>query len=743
MKKLALVCITTIAVAGFAARGDAAVVPTYAFSPARAPHPLAADPSLSDPAWQAGAVPSNGPWQNVTTRGPGADVTAAYLLYDDRNLYVGFIAKQKSAPIVATQTTNDVGYGTDDFVGVGIDPSGAGSQAYIFEATPRGVRYEQASENVRYRPQWQTAAQTAPGEWRAVMVIPLDVLRLRPGTGQTWRINFFRNIAGAGEHYVWAYNGAVEDAPAGIWPGFHDIRFWAGASGMAVRSTAASRPKPRLELYGLESAGAGREQFQQADGSFAREAVRPVGLDLSYPIASTINVVGTVNPDFSNVEIDQQTIAPQEFRRQLTEYRPFFAQGANYLNPSPSNFTNYIAPQNATFYSPSIGPFDAGAKLEGTLGFQSFGAMMFRGYDRTIGESFDDTVFGYKHALPDERFQYWGQGVLAHHSLRGSDDTVEVGAKGRNLNTRFVWSFDTALERGTWVPQGVAHSTSTYVGVHRENYVTLVGFADLSPNYNPIDGYTIDSDIRGPFGFVNLVGSTASMKNWGLFLGGDRLRDRSNAVHQADAVALVNATFKNKFSINGAGPTISMLRGYDVPSGPNCTGPSAGTNFFSGFPCYRNGRTLPFNLMSLPVGYGDGTPTPVDVSANWGRFGTSELHLYTASTSRPLGSRATLGLEYDGTYERDRVTGALESQWLRRISLGVNTGSDSNLSISLRGINGVGGFAPQQGLNLAGAFHMRLRNGDLYVNFGTPAAGATLDRTIVKYVVRAGGDAGT
>lgn len=670
-------------------------------------------------------------------------MTAAYLLYDDRNLYVGFIAKQKSAPIVATQTTNDVGYGTDDFVGVGIDPSGAGSQAYIFEATPRGVRYEQASENVRYRPQWQTAAQTAPGEWRAVMVIPLDVLRLRPGTGQTWRINFFRNVAGAGEHYVWAYNGAVEDAPAGIWPGFHDIRFWAGASGMAVRSTAASRPKPRLELYGLESAGAGREQFQQADGSFAREAVRPVGLDLSYPIASTINVVGTVNPDFSNVEIDQQTIAPQEFRRQLTEYRPFFAQGANYLNPSPSNFTNYIAPQNATFYSPSIGPFDAGAKLEGTLGFQSFGAMTFRGYDRTIGESFDDTVFGYKHALPDERFQYWGQGVLAHHSLRGNDDTVEVGAKGRNLNTRFVWSFDTALERGTWVPQGVAHSTSTYVGVHRENYVTLVGFADLSPNYNPIDGYTIDSDIRGPFGFVNLVGSTASMKNWGLFLGGDRLRDRSNAVHQADAVALVNATFKNKFSINGAGPTISMLRGYDVPSGPNCTGPSAGTNFFSGFPCYRNGRTLPFNLMSLPVGYGDGTPTPVDVSANWGRFGTSELHLYTASTSRPLGSRATLGLEYDGTYERDRVTGALESQWLRRISLGVNTGSDSNLSISLRGINGVGGFAPQQGLNLAGAFHMRLRNGDLYVNFGTPAAGATLDRTIVKYVVRAGGDAGT
>lgn len=743
MKKTSAALCTALLAGCFVSPVEAAVTQSFAFSPAQAPHPLALDAALRDPAWQAGAVPADGPWQNVTTRSPGRDVTAAYLLYDDRNLYVGFVASQKYSPIVATQTTNDVGFGTDDFVGIGIDPSGTGSEGYVFETTPRGIRYQQASANVRYRPHWQSAAQIENGQWRAVMIIPLEALRTHAGRGQTWRINFFRNLAGVGEHEIWAYDGAVEDAPAGQWPGFHDIRFWAGASGMTLRASAATKPKPRFELYGLESAGYDRNQFQQSNGSFQYERVRPVGLDFSIPLASTINLVGTVNPDFSNVEIDQQTIAPQEFRRQLNEYRPFFAQGANYVSPNPSNFNNYIAPPNSVFYSPAIGPFDSGAKVEGTFGNQSFGALTFRGFDETSGNTFDDTVFGYKHALSDKKLQYWADGVFAHHSVSGNDSTVEFGAKVRNLNTRAVVSFNTAFEHGSWVPEGTAHSTSAYVGVHRENYVTLLGYADISPNYNPIDGYTVNSDVRGPFGSLQVSGSTRTVKNWNLFIATDRFLDDSNAVHQADTGIYLNATFKNKFSINGAGPTISWLRGYDVPAGPGCTGPTIATNFFTGYPCYRNGQTLPFNLMALPIGYGDGTPSPIDVSANWGSFGSDDLHLYTASASRPLGSRATLGLEYDGTYERNRLTGRLETQWLRRLSVGFNMGPDSNVTLSLRGINGIGGFAPQQGTNLAAAYHMRTRNGDLYVNFGTPASGATLNRTIVKYVLRAGSDSGT
>jgi hypothetical protein len=61
---------------------------------------------------------------DVTTRTPAPYQTVAYLLYDDRFVYVGFKAGQARTPIVATQATDDVGFGIDDFLGIGLDTSG-------------------------------------------------------------------------------------------------------------------------------------------------------------------------------------------------------------------------------------------------------------------------------------------------------------------------------------------------------------------------------------------------------------------------------------------------------------------------------------------------------------------------------------------------------------------------------------------------------------------------------------------
>ena len=44
-----------------------------------------------------------------------------------------------------------------------------GHDAYYFETTPRGVRYEQANENVRYRPRWQASARITGGNWNAAI----------------------------------------------------------------------------------------------------------------------------------------------------------------------------------------------------------------------------------------------------------------------------------------------------------------------------------------------------------------------------------------------------------------------------------------------------------------------------------------------------------------------------------------------------------------------------------------------
>jgi hypothetical protein len=704
---------------------------------AQAPHPLALDPSLRDPAWSLGRIEPDAFW-DVTKHAAAGLHTQAYLLYDDRYLYVAFRAEQNGVPIVAGQQTNDVGFGLDDFVGVAVDAGGDGNEVYFFETTPRGTRYEQASDNIRYFARWESATRIDKDSWNAVLVIPLSAMRLPARKQLRWRFDFVRAVAAQGEHYTWAYDPLMIDAPVGQgWPAFTDARFWPTIAVDGLSSTAdAKRPSSHVALYGLATAGSDHDRFQQANGTFGIQPVRPAGADFTIPVTDTINAVGTVDPDFSNVEVDQLTIVPQEFPRQLQEYRPFFAQGANFLSPSALGFSSPTSPNNAIFYSPGVGPFDRGAKMEGTFGWQSLGILSFRGFDETTGNTFDDIAYGYKHSPPDGDFQYWLDGVSAHHSVAGDDVTTDAGVFGRDDKTGFNWGIGRTIETGSAVRYpGLAHANLSFVAIFKPNWQTAIGYNDYSPHYDPIDGLTFDSDIRGMQTFEQVNGSTSWMKNYAITFNGDRWMDRSGAVHEADTQVLLTATFNDGFSINDLGPNVGILRSYDIPAGPGCTGPIVGTSSFTGYPCYLDGRDARFNLFETAFGYKDGTSTPTSASVSFGPFGADYDQVYSLTSSRPLG-RYSLGLEYDGTYERAFATGSLDSQWLRRLSVGDALGPDSNLSLSIRSINGLGGFAQGTGTDLSLGYHRRFVSGDeLYVDYGTPAAFSTLHRFAVKYVL--------
>ncbi len=509
-----------------AAPGGASTTAADTVTVARAAAPLPLDPALSDPGWQAGRIDVGSGFADLTTRRTAPVATTAYVLYDDRALYVAFHAAQPGIPIAAGQTTNGVGFGIDDFVGIGIDAGGSGSQVYYFETTPRGTRYQQASENARYAPAWNAAARVAGDGWDAVLVIPLAALRLHAGP-QSWRINFVRGLAATGEHLTWAFDGIMNDGPIGQgWPNFNDVRFWPSLKPFALAKTGGTARIPHADVFALGSAGRDRALFQQADGSFRAEKARTLGIDIAVPLTDTITFVGTLAPDFSNVEVDQETIAPQEFRRALAEFRPFFAKGASFLNPNPSPAGGFVAPPNLIFYSPSIGPFDRGMKIEGTRKNDSFGVLSVRGYDLGAQRAFDDIAYGFKHALPDRSFLYWADGVLAHHGGTGSDATSEFGAEGRNLKTGFIWMADHAVEQSAALG-GVAHSTNGFVDVHKPNYEVNLGWTDVTPRYDPVDGFTSNSDIRGPNATIYLLGNGTRVKNWVLALYGDRYVDRS------------------------------------------------------------------------------------------------------------------------------------------------------------------------------------------------------------------------
>jgi hypothetical protein len=192
-------------------------------------------------------------------------------------------------------------------------------------------------------------------------------------------------------------------------------------------------------------------------------------------------------------------------------------------------------------------------------------------------------------------------------------------------------------------------------------------------------------------------------------------------VHKADAGFNAFADLKNNFSISlGTGQT--ELRSY-------------GGNLQTGYPFYRDPKDQRFDVSYAGFTYRPNSPAPVNVQYSWGPFGDYYLQQITSSMTHPIGTRYTLSLEYDGTREH-LFLGPETGQWLRRVSLGWSIDRNSTLSIALRDISGTGGFA-DPGTNLSASLHRLFDSGnELYLSFGTPAATSTINRFLVKYVVK-------
>lgn len=660
------------------------------------------DASLASPAWQ-GALKAQA-FEDFTTRQPAKYQTDAYFLYDDKNLYVGFHAAQNGTPITAAQNVDNAGVLTDDHVAFSVDTSGNGSRVYSFKVTPKGVHDESSSENARYAPEWTSVAQTTPdGGYNVMMVIPLSDIRAQSAPVQRWKINFVRFVAATNDEYTWAY----EPSETGV----GDPTYWPSLDGVRIVGTA-TRPRPHADVYALGSAGSDHRVFQNGIGNFQQTNPRTIGVDVTYPITNTLAFVGTLNPDFSNVEQDQTSIAPQMFQRQYQEYRPFFAQGSQYINSLPSINVNGIA--DTLFYTPGIGIFNRGLKLEGTSGQNSLGVL------NVTGDGFNDSAFGYAHHNNTQTLSYGAEGIFANHTgLRDTSGGIFVT---RN-NAR---SGEFTIAKQLFEQNSVLGASRYFFaseGIQSAQYFTAIDYRDVSPNFNPIDGYTSFNDIRGPrfIGQYNGVAPKGSIiKSWNVFGLADKFTDHLGQVREFDANGSVGVTFTNNISANfSAGP--SALR----------------------FDESAQGDLVPFSLRSLSVGYKDGSPKPVDVSYSWGPFGGGYLQQMTFSTSQQFGLYG-VALEYDGTVEHASPSQPYDTQWLRRVSLTRSFGRSASLAIGLRSVNGMGGFATP-GTNLAFSYHKRFANLDeLYIDYGTPAApGNTIHRFIMKYVFHAGGGSGT
>lgn len=647
------------------------------------------DGTLDDPAWKNAAhvrLDYDFSFQRAAN-----EATDAYVTVDDKYVYVAFSAKQRE-PLVASQHTNDQPLPSDDVVRVYFWPAGDTGNEYGFVANPAGTRYEFSTENTAFAPAWDAVSKSTPDGYIVTERIPLNVMR---GDGRAiWRIQFDRRIRASNQVLEWAYDPAQGGTDTGKYAGF--------LQGMQVAARNA-RTKPRVAIYGLGELG----------GSGSGGSTSRTGLDVSLPITQTSSFVATFHPDFSNVELDQQTISPTAFPRRFNEVRPFFTQGANYYNVFNCNdCLNY-----PLLYTPAIPTPRDGFALEGKQGTFTFGA-----FD-AAGDQRNDAAQSLHWTTQDRRYEATYQRVAV--DVPGVHDVAEyyqgVAGNFHNFNA-YVTLGD---ERGSLVPDAGEGRYREYgVNFYTPKSGLFAAYHDVGSEYAPYDAFNQISDVKGPSIYA--------------------YREYDNAPHSYVQNVTVSQDVAWYHDRNGLQNYAYTLSNVTVNTRTQWTLQLTTGSTTLRFPGSPPGLT---NQNGIYLAYGANTSTPSSVTYDIGRFGGGYLRGTDLQTSIRVTRLGTLSLEAFGTNQILDAGGA-NAQWLERASFAYQVAPGQSFAAGWRRIIGTSPTffnSPQftDASNLTLAYYRRVLGWELYCAYGDPNQLSTRHDFILKLIRYIGADKGT
>jgi hypothetical protein len=669
------------------------------------------DPSAPIDGW-AKTAGLNLPWDAVRSR-PASEATKAWIATDGHSLFVRFDATQRE-PIAAQQHTNDVGQGNDDEVWVDLWPNGMSGYFYQFYATPNGTHYEYSSENTAYSPDWESHGTVHAGGYTVTMQIRFDVLR--NAHGGVWKAQFVRYVHATGEQQVWSYDRVQ------MQPDTYGNADYAHAGSIALsqfHGVGSARPKPRAAVYAL-----GEAASKSIGGSTSR-----VGADLSIPITPTASFYSTFHPDYSNVELDQQSIAPTVYQRYYNEVRPFFTQAANFYN----QFNCDACPNIQALYTPAIPTPREGYAVEGKQG--PFG---FASFD-SIGDGRNDLASALDYTSQDRRWNSSIERVAVN--LPGlTDDVTETGVAYSDLKHLSAYlNYGTDSGTNVLVPNeaqyydlggGWANQTFGFFGATRK----------VGEYYNPVDGFVSHPGIAGYALYSAKIwdfSGSDELASLGISGFVDRYQGPSQGIAQSDNQILLDILTKSALDLQlFSGSNYWRFGSVLTPITQN-----AGFQF-----TYDSGLQTN-NPGQFP--YHGTSSTPTTISYNTGRYGTGRLDTWFRSTTIRVGNHGALTLALDDTAQWLPAPASNNVQWFESISYAYQIGRNSSFAIGIRRVIGNppipsgGGDCVGSCSNVSVAYHLRLRRSELYLAYGNPNALTTVPQAIFKVIFYGGAQKGT
>lgn len=618
------------------------------------------DGDLSDPCWEKAPAFTDFYLTDDSSKAP--EQTIARLCYDQKNIYISFYCKDTQPKKISAQQKRRRGsMGCDDRIEVDIDCFNSFNWDQIpwLDVSAGGTQYEYLQSGdvskIEWKGDWYAGTKMVADGYTVEVAIPFAILQY-DSNATKMGIMFARMHSRTSKWWASPDIGNNWDPKKFcVWDGL---------------KLPECKRKPMVMGYALMGAGKDKDPLK-------------VGLDAKYAFSSKTTGLLTINPDFSNVEQQVDSVDFSYNERYLSDSRPYFQEGSQYF------------PGSDIFYTRRIEEIDYGGKFIGKLGDYNLGVMSVFG-----SNSMNDSVFRLSRELNGKgKISVAGvnskeNGDSAFTSQISGDYRLYEKGKKRlnfygNVGTTDTISSD---DLGKRCEAGLSY------GAGQGKLEWSVGYGNINANYRPSLGLFPEPDIKIWNGSVSMYNNPKKgpVENWWTSFNGTTADHQNGSLFHNDLGFNVGLSWRN-----GTGASFN--------AGMSDRPPFKDRGLYFGY--WWGGKTL----------YKGGNASIAFGKSAGGR------HLdWTIGQGWDLSDRITIS----GSYEFSRIDKPSPNAYsLGQLISSLVYDLDDERAISGRLVTRSGKS------NLYFAYRQRVRSGmDMYITAGDPNADKTRNTLTVKMV---------
>lgn len=276
---------------------------------------IVVDGELNEQSWKDAPVSTgffmSKPYDSI----PPTYQTVFRISFDDTFLYISYECEDDGKTPMVQSLRRDFDFRNNDNIGIYFDPYNDFTNGFYFNISPHGVQREGLISGGGNGPndyssfwdnKWYSATKLYADRWVAELAIPLKSIRYNR---ENWNFNILRNDADRNEVSSWIAT-LFQYLPAAF-----------AFSGKLVWDDELPRTGLNVSVIPYVAGATSRDN----ETSISENSLN-AGFDAKFGLSPSINLDLTVNPDFSQVEVDRQVINLTRFEFQFPELRQFFLE---------------------------------------------------------------------------------------------------------------------------------------------------------------------------------------------------------------------------------------------------------------------------------------------------------------------------------------------------------------------------------------------------------------------------------